>query len=196
MRTHEDQYLPNTSNTNDNKSIRNITPQSSELEMDMDYDMNAQSNDIEMDILYKSYYQSYYRDCKGNYESRSTLSPYIKKAANYAFKYNISHDQYKNLVPLLKTNEGVPNTLNKLKKVVKNDSYELNLPFNSHSIDVNDIPNFPVSNEEFYEAVESDEITLVHRNIKDLCENLFGSKPLWPFMKMGPEVATLNNEKM
>ncbi|CAO3620585.1 unnamed protein product [Cunninghamella echinulata] len=59
-----------------------------------------------------------------------------------------------------------------------------------------DIPNFPVSKKEFSEAVECDEITLVYRNIKDVCETLFKSKPLWSFIKMGPEIATLNNEKV
>ncbi|CAO3626760.1 unnamed protein product [Cunninghamella echinulata] len=68
--------------------------------------------------------------------------------------------------------------------------------FNSYLIDVNYIPNFPVSKEEFSGAVECDEITLIYRNIKDVCEILFESKPVWPFMKMGSEITTFNNEKV
>ncbi|KAI9309160.1 hypothetical protein BJ944DRAFT_276821 [Cunninghamella echinulata] len=127
MRIHEDQYLPMMNNTNGDKPIRNITPQAGDLEMDMCYDVNTRSNDVELYIQHETNHQSYYRKRKGNDKICSTLSPYIEKVADYAFKYNISHDQYKNLVPLLKDNKDVPKSLDKLKKVAKNDSHELHL---------------------------------------------------------------------
>ncbi|CAO3643222.1 unnamed protein product [Cunninghamella echinulata] len=89
--------------------------------------MGTDSNTNNQSNYMKTAYQTYYRYYKNNEKRHSTLSPYIKKVADYAFKYKISHDQYKNLVPLLKDNEDVPKTLTNLKKVIKNDSYGLHL---------------------------------------------------------------------